>query len=133
MTFIVSYGIGNLTTTAQGIQFNPVGRKPLAIRLGCGQLTFQLAIIVDTTFLRIHQQNLTRLKAAFFLDGFRFEIDDTRFTGDHHHIVLRNQVAGRTQTVTVQHTSGITSVTEQQGSRTIPRFHQNRMVFIKCL
>ena len=130
---IIGNGIRNLTTTTQRIQLNPVGRKPLTIRFGCRQLIFQFAIVIDTSFLGIDQQDFTRLKTTFFLDSFRLEIDDTRLTGYHHHIVFRNQVAGRTQTVTVQHTSGITSIAEQQGCRAIPRFHQNRVVFIKCL
>ena len=81
----------------------------------------------------IDKQYLSRLEASFFLDGLRLEADDTSLACHHHHVIFRNEVACRTQAVTVQHTSGIPSVAEKQGGRSVPRFHQDGMVFVECL
>ena len=128
---VILYLILYFTSATQGIEFNTVGRQPLTIRFGCGQLFLQFAIIIDFSFLGIDQQNFTWLQTPFFFNVSRFEADDSRFTGNYHYVVLGNQVAGRTQSVTVEHTAGIPSVTEQQGCRPIPWFHQNGVVLIK--
>ena len=124
--------MGDFAPAFQLIQFDAVRCQPTAVRLGFGQLFFQFSVVVDFAFLGIYQQYFTRLQASLFFDVSRFEIHHAHFAGNYHHVVVRNQIACRTQSVTVEHTASKTSVAEQQGGGAIPRFHQDGVVFIEC-
>ena len=126
-------GIFHLTAALEGVELNAVGREPLAIRLGCCQLLLEFAIVIDAALLRIDQKDFARLQTAFFLDVACLEIDDACLGGYHHHVVLRDEVTGGAQTVAVEHTARITSVAEEQGGRTVPRLHQDRVIFVESL
>ena len=129
----VRHGIVHLATAFQRIQLNAVGRQPLAVWTRRGQLLLQLAVVVYLSLLRVNHQYLSRLQAAFRLDGFRVETDDARLARHHHRVILRNQVAGRTQPVAVEHSAGITPVAEKQGGRAVPRLHEDGVIFIERL
>ena len=97
------------------------------------QLLFDFSIVVDFAFLRVNEQNLSRLQASF-RGHFRWvEIHDAHLGSHHHRIVFGDGITGGSQAIAVEHTTGKASVAEKQGCRTIPRFHQNGMIFIKGL
>ena len=98
-----------------------------------GQTLLEFGIIVHPSLTRINHQNLTRLETSLLTDLCRINGKHSGFARYHHRIITGNQIAGRTESVTVKHTSGITSVTEKNGGRSVPRFHQNGMIFIESL
>ena len=129
----VIHTIFHLTTTAKFLQFNTVGVQPLAIWMLGSQALLDFTIVVDLTLLCIDEENLTRLQTTLLGNLSRIEIHHTYLRCDYHHIVLGDGVAGRTQTISIEHTTGITAITEEQGGRTIPWLHQDRVVLIECL
>ena len=130
---VVRHAVFRFPSAPQGVQLDAVGGQPLAVGLGGGQLLLQLAIVIDAAFLRVHQQDLARLEPSFFLDVARLEGDDPRFAGHDHHVVFRDEVAGRTEAVAVEHPAGIAPVAEQQGGRPVPWLHQDGVVFVERL
>ena len=126
---IVAY----LTSTLEFVKFNTVGRQPFAIRSLVAEFVFNFTIIIDLTLFSIDKEQLTRLQASLFLNFRRFELNSTHFRSHQHHIVVRDEVARRAQAVTVEHTAGETSVREQKSGRTVPRLHQDRVVFVERL
>ena len=129
----VFYSVFHLTSAAQLFQFNTIGVQPLAVRMLLSQTLLDFAIIVNLAFLGINQENLTRLQASLLGNLGRIEIHHTYLRCDYHHIILGDGIAGRTQTISIEHTTGITAIAEEQGGRTIPWLHQDRVVLIECL
>ena len=129
----VVHTIFHLTATAKFLQFNTVGIQPLAVRMLLSQALLDFTIVVDLTFLCIDEENLTRLQTTLLGNLGRIEIHHTYLRCDYHHIVLGDGVAGRTQTISIEHTTGITAIAEEQGGRTIPWLHQDRVVLIESL
>ena len=93
---VVRHSIVHAAAAFQRIQLDAVGRQPLTVGTGRSKLFFQRAVVIDLSLLRVDHQYLARLQAAFLLDGLRVEIDDTGLAGHHHHVILRNQITGRT-------------------------------------
>ena len=98
-----------------------------------GELLFDFAIIVNLSFLRVYQQNLPRLQSSLLCNHGWVEIHYSHLRGNHHHVVFRYRVTSRAQTVAVKHSTSKSSVREQQCGRTVPRFHQDGMVFVESL
>ena len=95
------------------------------------QLLLDLTVVVDLTLLGVDQQDLTWLQTTLLGNLRRIEIHYTYLRGHHHRVVLGDGVTSRTESVTVEHTTGKTTVREQQGGRTVPRLHQDGMVFVE--
>ena len=127
----IFYCIIHLTSTLQSVQLYAVCREPLAIRESRSKTVFQFTVIIYITLLRINQQNLAWLQTTFFFNFVCLETNYTSLRCYHHHVVLRNEIACRSKSITVEHTSCITSIAKEQGCGTIPRLHQNRMIFIE--
>ena len=122
-----------MTTALQFLQLDAVSAQPFAIRIGLCQLFLNLAIVVYLALLGINKQNLTRLQTALADHITRFEVHNTNLRGNNYHTALGDGITTGTQTVSVQHTTCITAITEQQSGRTVPRFHQDRMILIESL
>jgi len=133
LTSEVFHTIFHLTSAAQLFQFNTVGVQPLAVRMSLSQALLDFAIIVNLAFLCINQEDLTRLQASLLGNLGWVEIHHTHLRSHNHHIVLGDGVACRAQTVSIEHTTGISAIAEEQGGRTIPWLHQDRMVLIESL
>ena len=129
----VIHTIFHLTTTAKFLQFNTIGVQPLAIWMLGSQALLDFTIVVDLTLLCIDEENLTRLQTTLLGNLSRIEIHHTYLRCDYHHIVLGDGVAGRTQTISIEHTTGVAAIAEEQGSRTIPWLHQDRVILIESL
>ena len=97
------------------------------------QALLDFAIIVNLAFLGINQENLTRLQTALLGNLGWVEIHHAHLRSHNHHIVLGDGIACRAQTISIEHTTGITAIAEEQGGRTIPWLHQDRVVLIECL
>ena len=128
---IMRYTMCNFSSAFQFVQFDSVGGKPCAIRLGFSQLALQFVIIVDTSFLCVNQQDFSGLKASFFFYVAWLKIHYTYFAGYYHRVIFCNEVACRTETVSVEHTTSISTVAEEQSGRTVPWFHQDGVVFVE--
>ena len=96
-----------------------------------GKLRLDFSVIVNLALLSIYKQYLSGLKTSLFGYLCRLEVHHAHLTGYNHHVVLGYRVARRTQTVTVEHTSGVAAVAEQQCGRTVPRFHKYRMILVE--
>ena len=129
----VADGILHMSARLQFLQLDAVGAQPLAVRVFAGELLFDFAVVVNLTLLCVNQQNLSWLQSALFGNLSRLEVHHTHFTCYDNGIVLGDGVACRAQTVAVEHSTCKPSVAEQQGSRTVPGFHQNRVVFVESL
>ena len=133
LTSEVFYSVFHFSSAAQFFQFYTVGVQPLAVRMSLSQALLDFAIIIDFAFLGINQEDLTRLQTALLGNLGWVEIHHTYLRCDYHHIVLGDGIAGRTQTISIEHTTGITAIAEEQGGRTIPWLHQDRMILIESL
>ena len=97
------------------------------------QALLDFAIIVNLAFLGINQENLTRLQTSLLGNLGWVEIHHAHLRSHNHHIILGDGVACRAQTVSIEHTTSIAAITEEQGGRTIPWFHQDRVILIESL
>ena len=129
----VFHSVFHFSSAAQLFQFNTVGVQPLAVRMLLSQAFLDFAIIVNLAFLGINQEDLTRLQASLLGNLGWVEIHHTHLRSHYHHIVLGDGVACRTQTISIEHTTGITAIAEEQGGRTIPWLHQDRVILIESL
>ena len=129
----VFHTIFHFSSAAQLFQFNTVGVQPLAVRMLLSQALLDFAIIIDLAFLGINQENLTRLQASLLGNLGWVEIHHAHLRSHNHHIVLGDGIAGRTQTISIEHTTGIAAIAEEQGGRTIPWLHQDRVILIESL
>ena len=129
----VFHTIFHLSSAAQLFQFNTVGIQPLAVRMSLSQALLDFAIIIDLAFLGINQENLTRLQASLLGNLSWVEIHHTHLRSHYHHIVLGDGIACRAQTISIEHTTGIAAIAEEQGGRTIPWLHQDRVILIESL
>ena len=123
----------HLASAFQLFQLDAVGRQPLAVGMFGGKLFFDFPVIIYFPFLCVDKEDFAGLQASLLRYFRGVEIHDTHFRGHQHHVVLRNRVACRAQTVAVEHTAGITSVAEEQRRWPIPRFHQNGIIFVESL
>ena len=101
--------------------------------MGSSQTLLDFAIIVNLAFLSIDQENLTWLETTLLGNLLWVEVHHTYLGSYHHHIVLGDGVTSRTQTISIKHTTGVATIAEEQGSRTIPWLHQDRVILIECL
>ena len=124
-------GIGHLTAGMYLLKLNTVGVKPLAVGMLRSETLLDFTVVVDFAFLSVNEQHLTRLQTSLLSDDGRIEVHHTHLRGHNHRTGLGYGVTGRTQTITVEHATGITAVTEEKGGRTVPRLHQDRMVLIE--
>ena len=83
------------------------------------------------SFLGVYEQHFPRLQPPFFPDFTRLEPEYSGFAGHYHYPCLGYEISGRAESVPVQHPSCIPPVREEQCGRTVPRFHQDGVVFIE--
>ena len=129
----VADAVIHLAATLQLLQLHAILREPFAIRMSLRQLLLNLAVVVYLAFLRVDEQNLSWLQASLRHYITRLKIHHANFRRYDHHPLLGDGIATGAQTVSIQHAARIASVAEQQGGRTVPWFHQYRMVFVERL
>ena len=120
-----------MATALQFLQLDAVGGQPLTVGMLVCQLLLDLTIVVDLTLLGVDQQNLSRLQTTLLGNLRRVEVHHAHLGCHHHRIVLGDGVTSRTKSVAVEHTTGKTTVREQEGGRTVPWLHQDGMVLVE--
>ncbi len=78
-----------------------------------GEFFFYLTIIVYLAFKCVNEKNLTWLQTSFADYFSRVKVHHADLTCHNHHAALSDSIAAWTQTVTVEHSTGISAVAEQ--------------------
>ena len=120
-----------LDLTQSGFQEGRFLTHPLFIRMCRFQTVVDIFTVHYFTGFGIHHQHVTRSNTAFSNNIFRLVIVNTDLRRQCDIAVLGDHPARRTQTVTVQHTNGMTTIGQYQTGRTIPRLHVHRAVFVE--
>ena len=123
----------NLTSGVQFFKLYTVGRKPLTVRMGACESLLDFSVVVDFALLSVDKENLAWLQASFFGNLSWVKVHDTHFGCHDHGVILGNSISCRAQTVAVEHSSGVSSVAEQQCGRAVPRFHKYRVILVESL
>ena len=101
--------------------------------MSLGEFFLDLTIVVDLTLLSINQQDLSWLQTTFRYHIARLKVHHANLRGYHHHTLFGDGIATGAQAVSVEHTTCVATITEQQGSRTVPRLHQDRVILVEGL
>ena len=107
----------------QFIQRDLVLFQPLPIGLATGQLALQFVIGNNAALLQIDEEHLAGLQATAAFDVLGLHGQHTGFGRQHHHIVMRDHVAGGPQTVAVQRGTNHTAIGKRDGGGAVPRLH----------
>src|SRR5690606_36897612 len=104
---------------------------PFAERPRIGEAFLQLGIVDQATLGEIEQKHLARLQAAL---GFDIGGIDRQYTDFRRHddlVVMGDVVTAWTQTVAIEHRADVLAVGEDDRRRTVPRFHDGGIEFVK--
>ena len=106
-------------------QATDVFRHPLFIRMAAFQIVIGFRRVQNTAAAGIDHHQLARTDAAFLDHFVRLVIPDADFRGAGDELIFGDDVARRTQTVTVEVTGGKTTVGHHDARRAIPRLHMH--------
>ena len=106
--------------------------EPLRVRLPRSQPVFDFFVGDDAALAGIHQKHLPRLQAALHLHLLWFNVEHTGLGGHDDVLVMRDHVPSGAQPVAVEDRSDNSPVGKRDGGWSVPRFHQARVVFVKC-
>ena len=98
-----------------------------------GQCLLELGVVIYLPFLHIHHHHLAGTETPFLAYLGRVEGEDACLGGDDDSVIVSDEITCRAESVTVEHTSGIASVAEQQRRRAVPRLHKYRMILVERL
>ncbi|OIQ83878.1 hypothetical protein GALL_343050 [mine drainage metagenome] len=104
---------------------------PLVVGPGLRQLLLHFGIIDDAAGFQVDQEHLARLQTPLLDDLFFGEGQHAHFGSHHDVVVVGDQVARRTQAVTIQRGTDHTAISEGHGGGAVPRLHQRGMVFVE--
>ena len=105
--------------------------QPLRIRMLRRQLLFYFRIVDDAALLEVDQQHLAGLQPPLADDVFLRHRQNAELGRHDHVVVVRNDIAGRTQAVAVQRCADLAAIGEGDRRRAIPRLHERRIVLVK--
>ncbi len=105
--------------------------QPLLIGMGAGQLGLEFGVVDDAPGLHVDEKHLARLQAPLLDDLFLRNLEHAHLRGHHHQIVLGDEIARRTQAVTIQGGTDLAAVGEGHRRGTVPRFHQGGVVLVE--
>jgi hypothetical protein len=91
--------------------------EPFAVRLAAGQLLLDLGVGDDALLDRIDQEHAARPQAALLANVFGRNFKNAGFGGQHHQVVLGDDVAAGAQAVAVQRGADHAAVGERHGRR----------------
>ena len=121
----------NVGPLRQIVEVELLGRQPLPIGVLGGQFGLDLLIGDDAALGGVNQEHPTRLQPQALDDRGRVEVEDAGFRGHHHQAVLRHPDARGTQSIAVEHRAHDGAVGETHRSRSIPRFHERRVIRVE--
>ena len=122
-----------MSAALQFLQLYAIGAEPFTVWMLTCQLLLYITVVIYLALQSVDEEYLARLQPALLSYLRRVYIYHADLRCHHHHAILGYGVAGRAQTVTIEHTSGKSAVTEQQCSGTVPRLHQYGVILIECL
>ena len=105
--------------------------QPALVRLGAGQVRFQLIVIDDALLLKIDQQHLAGLQPPFFDDPFLRHRQHADFGAQDDDIVVGDDIACRTKPIAVERSADLAAVGKGDRRRPVPGLHQGGVVFVK--
>ena len=129
----VVHAVVHLASAFQFLKLYAVCGKPFAVGVLICKLLLYLSVVVYLALLCVDEENLARLQASLLGYLRRVEVHHADFRRYNHSVVFRNSIPCRAQSVAVEHSSGKPAVAEEQGGRTVPRFHKDGVVFIEGL
>ena len=112
-------------------QFGQIVVQPFSIRLSGSIFFLDLLVVDDSALYDIDQEHLAGTKSFFYFDLRRINGKDTYLGGQDQGIIIRDQITGRTQTVSVQHGSHDISVGEEDGCGAIPWLHHGSVILVE--
>ncbi len=107
--------------------------EPLAIGMLAGERRLHLLVGDDAALFHVDQQHLAGLQPPFLDD---LVLGDRQNAGLRRHddaVVAGDDVARRAQTVAVERGAYLAPIGEGDRRRSVPRFHQRRMIFVEGL
>ena len=113
------------------LQVNHVLVEPLHVRLGRLEVVVDLVVFEHLAEFEVEAEHLARLQAAALFDILLGDVADAVFTRDQQGVVVRDDVLGRAQAVTVEHAADVAAVGEREGRRTVPGFENGGVVFVE--
>ena len=96
-----------------------------------GELGLDLLVGDDAALLQVDQQHLAGLQPPLLNDLFLGQRQDARLGGHDDLVVVGDEVAGRTQAVTVERRADVDAVREAHGGGAVPRLHQGRVILVE--
>ena len=107
---------------------------PLAVRVLSSDTFLDLVIGDDALGLKVNKEHLSGLKAVLDLDIFILQLGEyTNLGGKDDNIVLGYVVTRGTEAIAIQRSADVTTVSEGNHGRSIPRLHEARVVLVECL
>ena len=110
-------GLGQL------VQVDLVLLDPARVRLARVQLLLDLLVGDDAALLDIHQEHAAGLEPAQGFDVLRLDRQHTRFRSEDRHVIVRDHVTGRAQSVAVERGPDHAAICEGDGGGSVPRLH----------
>ncbi len=107
--------------------------QPLAIWLCFFEHIVDIFRHQQFTGLGIYRQHLTRFQSSLFNHIFRLIVVHAYFRSQRNMTVFGNDITGWTQTITIQGTCRITTISDNYTRWTIPWFHMHGIKIIECL
>ncbi len=107
--------------------------EPLPVGMFFDDFVFNFFVSNDTAFLRINKEHTAWLQPPLLEHTLRSYLQNTHFRSHDHKVVLGHVITGGTKTITVQNRTNLNTICKDNRSRTVPRFHQARVVFIESL
>lgn len=83
----------------------------------------QLLVIDDAAFDGVDEQHATGLESTLADDPLRLDVESTNFRSADHDVLVGDDISARTQAVSVEAGTAVTSVGESEKGGTIPRLH----------
>ena len=91
----------------------------------------QLGVCDDATLFQIGVEDATRLEPSLAHDRGGIDVEGSDLRAHHEQAVVGEDVAGRTQSVPVEHGPDAVAVREAHGRRSVPRLHHARVVLVE--
>ena len=104
---------------------------PFLVGIAQSQRAFNFFVFNNAALFGIDHEHLARLQTPFLLDLALRNRQCSGFRGQDHDIVIGQNVAARTQSVSVEHGADAHTVGKSDSGRTVPRFQHGSIVFIE--
>ncbi len=115
----------------EGVELDVDAAQPVGVGLGVGQRLLQLLVADDAALFHVDQEHLARLQAPLLDDLAVGNRQHARLGGHHDEVVVGDEIARRTQAVTVERGADLATVGEGHRGGAVPRLHHRRMVFVE--